>query len=521
MTVAFTPPFPRCELTLWDSLHRAVAIGADKPATLTHDGQLRTWQQVYERVRSLAAGLLELGLRPGDRLAVALPNQPEYLECFYACAMAGLIIAPLNTRLAPTELARYLQLVEPAAILTSTSRSVPSEATGTSLLITMDDSKGPAGLSNVSYVDLLTANPLQAPIERPEDEPAAVFATGGTTGTPRGVTLTTRNLVTNAYHMQMSLNYGPDDRYLHASPMFHIADCASLFAVTLMGGSHTFLPSFSPAAFAHCLQTTRASATLLVPTMVHMLLDDPSVQAADLSSWRLLFYGGAPMPPATLARAMQQLPCDFAQGYGMTELSLATVLTSSDHSRATTDACPPSLLRSAGRAAPGVRVRIDSPGPDGVGEVLVGGPNTFAGYWQAPDATRAARTPDGWVRTGDLGRLDDAGYLYLVDRRKDMIITGGENVYSVEVEQVLAEHPAVSEVAVIGVPDARWGERVHAIVVLRSGAGAVPTEELDRLARHHLAAYKIPRSYESAESLPTTGPGKIDKKKLRAVQSDA
>lgn len=507
---------PRRELTLWDSLDRAVAIAADKSATVTWDGEVRTWQQVHQRVTALAAGLLELGLRPGDRLAVALPNQPEYLESFYACAVAGLIIAPLNTRSAPEELARYLRLIEPGAILTTTSRALPSEATSGIRLITVDDSAVPAHPSTANYADLLAVTPLDAPIERSEDQPAAVFSTGGTTGVPRGVTLTTRNLVTNAYHMQMSLHYGPDDRYLHASPMFHIADCASLFAVTLMGGSHTFLPSFSSAAFFRCLQATRSTATLLVPTMVHMLLDDPEVHTADLSSWRLLFYGGAPMPPALLTRAMQRLPCRFAQGYGMTELSLAAVLTPEDHLRAGT--VDRSLLRSAGRAAPGVRVRIDAPGPDGVGEVLVMGPNTFGGYWRSADATRAAHTADGWVRTGDLGRLDADGYLYLVDRRKDMVITGGENVYSVEVEQVLAQHPAVAEVAVIGVPDPRWGERVHAVVVLRSGASRLPTDELERLARRHLAAYKVPRSFESADSLPTTGPGKIDKKQLRTIR---
>ncbi|MEW1914533.1 class I adenylate-forming enzyme family protein [Kitasatospora sp. NPDC085895] len=509
---------PSHELSVLDSIERAVAIAADQPATVAPNGLVHTWRQVYQRTASLAAGLLALGLRPGDRLAVALPNHPDYLECFYACAMAGLIIAPLNTRLSPEELSRYIDLIDPAAIITDTTFALDIRAQNNRIFILAGNSdRNDPREGTVLFSDLLHTDPLHTPIRRSEDEPAALFSTGGTTGTPRAVILTSRNLVTNAYHVQMSLNYRSTDRYLHAAPMFHVADCASLFAITLVGGSHAFLPAFSAGGFGSRLEATRSTATLLVPTMVHLLLDNAAVQAADLSSWRLLFYGGAPMSPATLSQAMQQLPCSFAQGYGMTELSLATVLGTDDHNpQCGRDNRDMSRLRSAGRPAPGVKVRVSDCASDGVGEVQVSGPNTFAGYWRDLNTTVATFTADGWVRTGDLGFLDADGYLHLVDRSKDMIITGGENVYSTEVEYALALHQSVAEVAVIGLPDPRWGERVHAVVVPHAASNATITAaELDRFARDHLATYKTPRSYEFVDRLPKTGPGKINKKELR------
>lgn len=255
------------------------------------------------------------------------------------------------------------------------------------------------------------------------------------------------------------------------------------------------------------MQSTESTATLMVPTMIRLVLDHLDREPVDLSSWRLLLYGGAPMPEALSRRAIASLPCRLIQGFGMTEVSLATALTAADHDRGV-------RLRSVGRAVPGVRIRVSGAASDGVGEVEVAGANTMAGFWRDPEATAQAYTADGWIRTGDLGHLDAGGYLSLVDRRKDMIITGGENVYSLEVEQVLASHPGVAEVAVIGLPDELWGERVHAVVARAEGCDPA---DLDRLAREQLAGYKVPRGYEFVDELPKTGPGKINKVALRRV----
>ncbi|MFC0623190.1 beta-ketoacyl synthase N-terminal-like domain-containing protein, partial [Kribbella deserti] len=511
----------RSELSVLDSLERAVSIAGTRTAVIGPDGHQRTWQEVRQRVAALAAGLGGLGLQSGDRVAIALANSPEYVECFYACAMAGLVIAPLNTRLSPLEQDRYLDLISPAALIIGPG-GMPGHTArqDCTTIVVADEGRPMPDGEIVLFGDLLAADPISRPGVHREDDPVALFATGGTTGAPRAVIHTHRSLMANAYHIQMSLRYNADDRYLHAAPMFHIADCASLFAITLAGGSHAFLPTFSPQAFAQAMEATRSTATLLVPTMVGMLLDDPFVNAADLSSWRLLFYGGAPMPAATLARAMQQLPCGFAQGYGMTELSLATVLSEEDHARgAGGDTGVP--LQSAGRPAPGVSLRIAQEDEHGVGEIQVAGLNILAGYWHDASATQEIFTPDGWVRTGDLGRLDD-GYLHILDRSKDVVIVGGENVYSTEVEHTLSLHDKVSEVAVIGVADPVWGERVHAIIVPTiEGDDDRVLSDIDAHARRHLTDYKVPRSYEVATSLPKTGPGKINKRELRTRERPA
>jgi long-chain acyl-CoA synthetase len=303
------------------------------------------------------------------------------------------------------------------------------------------------------------------------------------------------------------------------APMFHLADAGAIWSITLGGGTHVCLADFDPARCIELLERERITATVLVPTMINFLLNSPQAASADFSAWRLLIYGASPMPVTLIRRAASTFGVQLMQAYGMTELSpVVTWLSANDHQLEGPDEVV-QRLRSAGRAVPGVEVRMvddqDRDVPLGqVGEVIVRGPNVMQGYWNQPEVT-AQVLRGGWMHTGDMATQDEGGYLYIVDRMKDMIISGGENVYSAEVEDALFQHPALLEAAVIGVPDPTWGEAVKAIVVLKDGQ-QVSADELRAFCRQRIAAYKVPRSFDFADTLPKTATGKVSKKDLRA-----
>ncbi len=354
-----------------------------------------------------------------------------------------------------------------------------------------------------------------------ENSLAGIFYTGGTTGRSKGVMLSHRNLLANARNV---LTYSGKflragaNVYLHAAPMFHLADVSALQSSTLGGATHAIVRMFSPEAVARAIARFRVDQTVLVPTMIQMLIDHPAAAESDLSSLKLLFYGASPMPEALLDRAMAALPhVEFYQAYGMTELSpVATILPWEEHLG---EGRAKGRHRSGGRAVPMVEVRIV--GPDGatlprrqVGEIAARGDVVMMGYWERPEETAKAIV-EGWMRTGDAGYMDEDGYVYLVDRVKDMIVTGGENVYSAEVENCVMSHPAVAMCAVIGIPDDRWGEAVHAIVMRRPGASVTEAEIIEH-CRERIANYKTPRSVKiQDEPLPLSGAGKILKRELR------
>jgi acyl-CoA synthetase (AMP-forming)/AMP-acid ligase II len=305
----------------------------------------------------------------------------------------------------------------------------------------------------------------------------------------------------------------PGGRLLHAAPMFHLAGIAAWSAGCLVGSTHVIVPMFTPAGVMAAIAEHEVTEALLVPTMIQMLVDDPGVADSDLSSLQHLVYGASPISEALLGRARKVFPlAGFAQAYGMTETSpVITLLLAADHD-------DPVLRRSAGRAAPHVEVRIvdrdDNEVPRGeVDEVVARGDNVMLGYWNRPEDTAAA-VRDGWMHTGDGGRMDDNGYVFIVDRLKDMIISGGENVYSAEVENAVASHPAVAACAVIGVPDPDWGERVHAVVVLQHGHH-VSEAQIRQHCKSLIAGYKSPRSVEFVDAMPMSGAGKILKRELR------
>ncbi len=355
--------------------------------------------------------------------------------------------------------------------------------------------------------------------EMQDNDLAGLFYTGGTTGRAKGVMLSHKNIVSNAYHMIMASSYTGQDTYLHAGPMFHLADTASTFSLTMVGGQHVFIPMFNPVQMLEAIQSERVTSTLLVPTMINALLNHPDVDTYDVSSLRRIAYGGAPMPLELLKKGLQKWGPIFVQAYGMTET--APLLTMLEPSDARVEGTPEQVgrLASCGREALGVEVRVvNMQGEDvesgEIGEIIARGPNIMLGYWRNPEATAAA-VVDGWMHTGDLATLDQENFIYIVDRSKDMIISGGENIYTAEVENALYTHPAVLEAAVIGIPHEQWGEIVHAVVVCKPGMSA-SSDELIVHTRTQIAGYKIPRSIEfRTEALPKSGAGKILKRDLR------
>ena len=491
--------------TLWDTLRRAESLCGEQLAFV--DGERRaTYRELADRCRAMAGALQSAGVGAGDRVAVLMNNGHRYLECYFALPGMGAVMVPLNNRLALPEL-RYI--LEDAGVHTLIADETYAE---TARALAESVKQVLIGADQYEAA-LAAAVPAALPAVVEEDDLAGLFYTGGTTGVSKGVMLTHRNLLANAMHITIALEYSEREIYLHAAPMFHLADGASTYSVTWVGGCHTFLPSFDAGATIDIISREQVTALLLVPAMLTAITEHPSATTADFGSMRMVLHGAAPIASTLLRKSIQVMGCSFAQGYGMTEVApLATVLTHEE------DLVDDERLRSAGREIVGVEVTVRR--PDGaradvgeVGEVVLRGPNVMRGYWHKPEATDEVLI-DGWYWTRDLGYLDAAGYLFLVDRAKDMIISGGENVYSIEVEDAISTHPAVLEVAVIGVPDEHWGERVHAAIVLRPGA-SLDAVELKAHCGQLIAGYKCPRSIEFLDALPRSGAGKVLKRDIR------
>jgi acyl-CoA synthetase (AMP-forming)/AMP-acid ligase II len=502
---------------LTQGLHRAVQQQPDEIMTIFGERR-RTFREAAARVARLAGALRELGVRDGDRVAMLALNSDRYNEYLLAVPWANAVLNPVNTRWSAAEIAYSLRDSGSRVLLVDDAFAplVPGlRAAFPELATVIHAGDGPTPEGALGYEDLVaSAGPAQD-ARRGGSDLAGLFYTGGTTGFPRGVMLSHDNLGVSWLGSAASgALVGPGSRTLHVAPMFHLADLLSWGATVLVGGSHVMLPAFDPVAVFSSVAEHRISHALLVPTMIQVLVDHPVVTRYDLTSLHSVLYGASPIAQAVLERAMKALPsASFTQAYGMTELSpVATLLSPADHEAG-------DVLRSAGRAAPHAEVRVVDPDgaevPAGtVGEIVVRGGHVMLGYWHKPQETAAA-VRDGWMHTGDGGYLDERGYLYVVDRLKDMIISGGENVYSAEVENAIASHPAVAQCAVIGVPDPDWGERVHAVVVLRPGA-TVTIAELRDHVKTRIAGYKAPRSLEIADALPVSGTGKVLKRELRA-----
>jgi acyl-CoA synthetase (AMP-forming)/AMP-acid ligase II len=502
---------------LTQSLHRAVQQTPDLTATICGPRAL-TYAEQHDRVARLAGALRALGVSAGTRVAILGLNSDRYAELLLAIPWADGVILPVNIRWSAAEILYSLDdsATDILVVDDAFAALVPALRQGRPSLrnvIHMGDEPTPPQM--LAYEQLVAEGPRVDDVRRSGDALAGVFYTGGTTAFPKGVMLSHANVLTSALGMQvMCPSAIPGGRLLHAAPMFHLADFGAWLVQSLVGGTHVFVPSFEAASVLTTIETHEITNTLLIPTMIQMLVDHPDATTRDLGSVRVIFYGGSPISESLLQRAMKLFPsADFVQGYGMTELApAATLLTPADHRAG-------GRLHSAGRAAPHAEVRIvdphDNEVPMGVvGEVVVRGGNVMRGYWNKPAETAEALR-GGWMHTGDGGYLDEDGFLYIVDRIKDMIVSGGENVYSAETENAIAKHPAVAACAVIGVPDEHLGERVHAVIVLRPGATAT-ADEISAHVKSLIAGYKTPRSVDFVDALPLSGAGKVLKRDLRA-----
>jgi len=479
------------------SLGRAARYHAG--ATALVSGAARpTFQQLHSRVAGIAAALIQHGFVMGDRLALVLPNESEFLELIYACAWLGVTVVPLNTRFSATEIDRVLADASPRGLIRHSSLPAPTLRLPWERVLDVE----PLEVSDGDY---------PGAIYDPEAILALIY-TSGTTGRPKGVAVTHAAVLANVDHVNYWLPYSEGGVYLHAAPLFHIADFPFMFAAPAFGTCQVTIPKFNPQAFCETVQQERVTRTVLVPTMINVLTQFEHLAHYDLSSLAELGYGGSPIAPALIHRARQALPhVKLVQVYGLSETGFLTGLQDHEHTA--------SRLLSCGRTCPGVEVRVvDTSGknvPIGQpGELVARGANVMHRYWNSLDETQLAFR-DGMFRTGDIGYQDADGFVYILDRLKDMIVTGGENVYSGEVEAVIYLHPAVRETAVFGIPDPQWGELVMACVVLKPGT-ALRADELIAHCRRFLAGYKIPRRIEfSTGELPKSGSGKILKRALR------
>jgi long-chain acyl-CoA synthetase len=500
-------------------LRRSLQLNPNGPAT-AFGKRRRSWCELGERVARLAGGLRSLYANPGDRVAILSLNSDRYLELYLATAWAGAVIVPLNIRWSLLETEDAMRdcranvlIVDKAFAATGMelSKALPGLK-----LVHADDGDAPAGME--SYETLLASSAPMPDMMRGSGDLAGIFYTGGTTGRSKGVMLSHGNLMANAFNALGEGTFPSSSIYLHTAPMFHLANGSAMYSLLLSGGSNVIIPAFTPEGVMAAVRNEGVTDVLLVPTMIQMFVDHPALTSYDLSSLKHIHYGGSPISEAVLDRATKALPnVQLTQAYGMTELSpIVAMLHWKEH---TGDARAKGRHRAAGRATLGCEVRIvdadDKIVPLGtVGEIVVRGDNVMMGYWERPDETAKAMVK-GWLHTGDGGYMDEDGFVYIVDRIKDMIISGGENVYSAEVENAIALHPAVEQCAVIGIPNEEWGEQVHAMVVLKSGA-QLSASELIEFSKTRIAGYKCPRSVDIGEKpLPLSGAGKILKRELR------
>jgi long-chain acyl-CoA synthetase len=492
--------------TFADPLHRAVRVGRTTEAVV--DGERRiTYEELLSRCRRLVGGLAGAGMAPGDRIAILAGNCHPYIETYVGVPAGGFVLVPLNTRHALPELEYAVR--DSGARVLITDRDPGPLADLVERVVPLGDGAG-------GYEALLEGAP-EADLGRDVtgDSLAGLFYTGGTTGASKGVMLSHGNLIANAYHMMVTQQMRPSDRYAVIAPLFHAAGSFAVLATIWNAGAQVMLPAFEPEAAIDLLEREAITATLVVPTMLAAMADAQLARPRDVSHLAELGHGGSPVATEVVRRAHKAFPtARLTHWYGATETApIATALPDEQ------DVLDEPRARSCGQPVVGLDVRIVDPygvelPPGEVGEVVIRGANVMQGYWNKPEQSADALR-DGWYHSGDLGYADEDQFVFLVDRLKDMIVSGGENVYSTEVEEALYRHPAVLEAAVFGVPDEQWGEAVHAVVVLRAGATSTP-DDLVEHCKQHIGGYKVPKRVDLRdEPLPKSGPGKVLKRELR------
>jgi len=514
---------------LTEVLGKALRLYPDKRAIVCGE-ESWTYAEFGERVNRLSQVLLDLGVSKGDRVAILHHNCHRYLECYFGVMQIGAVFVPLNYRLSPVDWISTLE--DSGAILLIVEDTFHQEIesvadhVGDSHVLVWAPGDSGSGLAEESYRGyealLKGANSVSLPPAEIESEDMAqIYYTSGTTGQGKGVVLSHRNVYMHALGTIAEFKLNDTDVWLHAAPMFHLADGWAAWAITWVGAVHVMVREFREGVVLDAMEREGVTTTNLIPTMLNALVNYPGVGQRDFSQLRLLLSGGSPIARRLAERAMETFGCEYAQTYGMTETSpYLTVSSLKDHLRKLSPEEQMRFRASTGREFITVELRVvNETGEDviadgeEVGEIIVRGDSVTKEYWNLPNATRAA-FKDGWLYTGDMAVMDEERYVTIVDRKRDMIITGGENVYSVEVENVLYAHPAVMEAAVIGVPHDKWGEAVKAVVVLREGKRATE-EEIIQFCKERMAHFKAPKSVDFVSSLPRTGSAKIAKVTLR------
>jgi len=509
-----------------DFLSIAQAICPDR-LSIVYGENRWTFAQTAERVQQLGGALAALGIRQGDRLGILQVNCPQYIETYFAAASVGAILVPLNFRAKADELSYMINHAEAKALFVG-NRYLDMVEGLRSQLPTVEKYISLEGKprSMINYDDMLrssSANP--APHEIQDDDITILMYTSGTTGRPKGVPL--RHSAFVSYVLENVDPPSPDveERNLLTVPLYHIAGIQAMLAAIYGGRTLLLMSQFEVKEWLETIQRERATRAMLVPTMLKRVIDDPNFSHYDLSSLQVITYGAAPMPFEVIRKAIQVMPwVRFINAFGQTETaSTITTLGPEDHRIEGTPQEQEKKLKrlasSIGRPLPDVELRIiDEEGktlpPFQAGEILARGPRIMTGYWQDESKTAQVMTSDGWLHTGDMGWMDEDGYIYLAGRADDMIIRGGENISPEEVEKVLDTHPQVEESAVIGIQDAEWGQQPRAIVVLKKGE-AVSAEEIIEYCQPRLAGFKRPRSVVFVEALPRNPMGKVLRKNLR------
>lgn len=499
-------PDPASALLVPDLLAHGARRYPDRPCVIVDDRTIG-FREASDRASQLAALLRDRGLGEGRRVALLALNEPELIEIRAGTQRAGAMLVPLNYRLSEPELREIVADCEPDLLIAGPGYASVAARLGVPTVLEL----GLDVTGDRSYEQAIAAHPTAPPPAALDGATVTLLAyTSGTTSRPKGVMLSNWNAHATTVAMGHEIGASPDGTYLACAPMFHIGHTVG-FSFTQLGGTHRQLRKFDVDAFRALTADGAVTHTQLVPAMIHAVLERGGAQPRGL---RRILYGAAPMPPELTRRVYAAWGCEFVNGFGSTEAMGISMLPPEDHDP---DSAP-ELLGSVGRSSVASSVRLvdgeDRDVADGqVGEVIVRGPTVMCGYWRNPEATAEALR-GGWMHTGDLGYRDERGYLFLVDRRHDKIVTGGENVYPSEVEHRLLEHPAVLEAAVVGIADDRWGEAVCAAVVLRDGA-EVDADALRTHCRETLTGYKVPKQIRVVRTLPRTATGKLRRGELR------
>lgn len=514
-------------MILTETLKKASKFFPQKQAIVC--GERRwTYQEFHERINRLSNSLRAFGVSKDDKVAILLPNCHAFLESYYGIAQIGAISVPINIRLSASEIAFILADSESKILITDPAYqkqidSIREKMAGVKKILWTGDGITPQEERDLPYEESLKKGKPDSPPETPitGEDIAQIYYTSGTTGRPKGVMLSHKNVTTHALGTIAEIHLTDQDVWIHVAPLFHLADAWATWAVTWVGGRHVLVREFDAKTVLETIQKEKVTLTNLIPTMLNLMVNHPDAGRYDYSSLRVLLSGGAPIAPEVVRKIVETFKCDYIQTYGMTETSpYLTLSLLKEHLKQLPEKDQLRFKSKTGREFIAVELKVvNEKGEEikkdekEVGEIIVRGDIVTRGYWKLPEET-AKSIRDGWLYTGDMAVMDEEGYVTIVDRKKDMILTGGENVYSTEVENVLYMHPAILECAVIGVPDEKWGEAVKGIVVLKPGHQAT-AEEIIKFCKDHIAHYKAPKSINFIDALPRTGSGKIQKKGLR------